>query len=177
VLSRPFRGPAGVGEGVPLGLGVASDVLVSLLGKVERGLPAGSFGGVVGISLLGGVHGQASVAAQRFEPFWDRAAWTEGRGRCGFVFPLLLGEGAALGDGGDVGAVDSDDDVEDAAGFGEVITVGDHADLVTVPAAGGRDIQAAASRGGRGEGDAVGTVADWYPCSVAAYPSRTCSVT
>ena len=64
-----------------------------------------------------------------------------------------LGEGAALGDGGDVGAVGGEDGFEDVAGFGEVVAVGDDADHVVVAAAGGGDVQAAAGGGRRGEGD------------------------
>ena len=132
VLSCPFRGLARVGEGVSLGLGPFGHVLVSRLGDVERGLPAGSFVGVVGESPLGGVHGQANVAEQNFEPVRDRGARTETCGRPWFVFPLLLGEGPALGHGGDVGAVDGDDGVEDVGRLGEIISLGDHADFVAV---------------------------------------------
>ena len=72
---------------------------------------------------------------------------------------LLLGEGAALGDGGDVGTVDGDDAVEDVAGFGDVVAVGDDADHVLVAAAGDGDVEAAAGRRRRGQADAGGDVA------------------
>ena len=69
-------------------------------------------------------------------------------------FGAGLGEVAALGDGGDVGAVVGEDAVEDVAGFGEVVGVGDDVDAVLVAAAGGADVEAAVGGGGGGEGDA-----------------------
>ena len=58
----------------------------------------------------------------------------------------LVGEAAALGDGGDVGTVDGDDAFEDVAGFGDVVAVGDHADHVLLAAASDRDVEAATRR-------------------------------
>ena len=69
---------------------------------------------------------------------------------------LRSGECAALPDGGEVGSVDGDDGVEDVAGFGDVVAVGDDADQVLVAAAGDGDVQAAAGGGRRGEADAGG---------------------
>ena len=57
-----------------------------------------------------------------------------------------MGEGATLGDRWDVGAVEGDDAVENVAGFSDVIAVGDHTDLVLLPAAGDRDVQAPPGR-------------------------------
>ena len=74
----------------------------------------------------------------------------------------LLGEGAALGDGGDVGAVEGEDAVEDVAGFGDVGALGDDTDQVLLAAAGGGDVQAAAGGRRRDEAcevDGVGLVA------------------
>ena len=82
-----------------------------------------------------------------------RGVWSRDR-----VLALLFGEGSALGDGGDVGAVDGDDAVEDVAGFGDVVAVGDDADHVLVAAAGDGDVEAAASRRRRGDADAGGDV-------------------
>ena len=70
----------------------------------------------------------------------------------------LLGEAAALGDGGDVGTVDGDDAFEDVAGFGDVVAVGDHADHVLLAAAGDGDVEAATSRRRRHQRDAGGDV-------------------
>jgi hypothetical protein len=63
----------------------------------------------------------------------------------------LVGEVAALGDGGDVGAVEGEDRFEGVAGFGDVGGVGDDAHQVVVAAAGGGDVQAAACRHRRDE--------------------------
>ncbi len=41
-----------------------------------------------------------------------------------------MGEGAALGDGGDVGTVEGEDHLEGVSGFGDVGAVGDHAEQV-----------------------------------------------
>ena len=70
----------------------------------------------------------------------------------------LAGEVAALGDGGDVGAVVGEDGVEDVAGFAEVGGVGDDVDAVVVAAAGRADVQAAVGGGAgdEGEGDVDG---------------------
>ena len=78
-----------------------------------------------------------------------------GGGGIGFVAARLLGESAALGDGGDVGAVEGEDAVEDVAGFGDVVAVGDDTQQVLVAAAGGGDVQAATSRRRRCQGDRV----------------------
>ena len=69
---------------------------------------------------------------------------------------VLLGELAALGGGGDVGAVGGEDRLEDVAGFVEVVAVGDDQDEVLVLPAGHRDVQAATGGGRGGEGDAAG---------------------
>ena len=60
-----------------------------------------------------------------------------------------------MGDGGDVGPVEGEDRLEDVAGLGDVVAVGDDTEHVLVAAAGGGDVQAAASRRRRGQGDAV----------------------
>ena len=43
---------------------------------------------------------------------------------------MLVGEVAALGDGGDVGTVKGEDHLEGVSGFGDVVAVGDHAEQV-----------------------------------------------
>jgi hypothetical protein len=68
---------------------------------------------------------------------------------------LLVGKGAALGDSGDVGAVEGENRLEDVSGFGDIVAVGDHAEHVLVAAAGGGDVQAAACRHRRDERHAV----------------------
>ncbi len=104
--------------------------------------------------LLGDLEVAAKVGEEWFEPLGDDTAPCGGRlsprlGR------LLVGEGAALGDGGDVGAVEGEDRFEGVSGFGDVGAVGDHAEQVLVAAAGGGDVQAAAGRHRRDERDAV----------------------
>ena len=59
----------------------------------------------------------------------------------------LAGEVAALGDGGEVGAVVGQDVLEDVAGFGRVGGVGDDEEVVGVASAGGADVQAAVGGG------------------------------
>ena len=58
-----------------------------------------------------------------------------------------------MGGGGDVGTVGGEDGVEDVAGLGDVVAVGDDAQDVVVAAAGGGDVQAAPGGDRRGEGD------------------------
>ena len=67
---------------------------------------------------------------------------------------VLFGEALALGDGGDVGAVDGEDPFEDVAGIGDVVAVGDDVDPVLLTSAGDGDVQAAA--GGRRAGEVDG---------------------
>ena len=80
----------------------------------------------------------------------------------------LAGEVSSLGDGRDVGAVVGEDGLEDVAGFGEVVGVGDDVDAVLVAAAGGADVEAAVGGGGETSSMATSTVSAWLPCSVAA---------
>ena len=68
----------------------------------------------------------------------------------------LLGEGTAVGGGGDVGPVGGDDAFEDVACLGGVVGVGDDEDEVLVSAAGHRHVQASSGGGRGGEGDAGG---------------------
>ena len=85
------------------------------------------------------------VGEQWREPLRDRTPRRGGLSGCLFV-PRLLGEGVPLGDGGDVGSVEGDDALEDVAGLGDVVAVGDDADHVVVAGPSGGDVQAAASR-------------------------------
>jgi hypothetical protein len=73
-------------------------------------------------------------------------------GWCG-MRAVGLGEVAALGDGGKVGSVVSQDAVEDVPSFGRVVGVGDDVDAVVVASAGGGDVQPTVGGGRRGEGD------------------------
>ena len=86
-----------------------------------------------------------------------------GSGRLAMGGSGLAGEVASLGDGGDVGPVVGEDGLEDVAGFGEIVGVGDDVDAVLVAAAGGADVEAAVGGGGRdeldGDVDGVGLVA------------------
>ena len=69
---------------------------------------------------------------------------------------VLFGELPTLGDGGDVGAVASDDRFENIACFDYVVGFGDGQDEVVLFAAGDRDVESAAGGGGCGQGDAAG---------------------
>ena len=75
----------------------------------------------------------------------------------------LAGEVASLGDGRDVSPIVGEDGLENVAGLGEIVGVGDDVDAVLVAAAGGADVQAAVGGGGRdeldGDVDGVGLVA------------------
>ena len=126
-----------------------------MVGHGDRRLELFTFLGPCRLTLLVGCELVAGLVQQRLEPVRDDTPWGASRYR---VLALLLGEGAALGDGGDVGAVDGDDAVEDVAGFGDVVAVGDDADHVLVAAAGDGDVEAAAGRRRRGEADAGGDV-------------------
>lgn len=92
------------------------------------------------------------VGAESVEPIRDLTARMK--------VSVLAGEGAALGSGGDVGAVDGDDGIEDVACFGDVVSVGNDADHVVLAAASHGDVQVAAGRCAGGEfeagGDGVG---------------------
>ena len=92
------------------------------------------------------------------EPVRDRTPWSQCRCRRDGG-----GELAALGDGGEVGAVGGEDGFEDVACLVEVVGVGDDADGVVLLAAGDADVQAAPCGGGGDElgagGDGVGLVA------------------
>ena len=96
----------------------------------------------------------------RLRPWWLRLS--------GLGLAVLGGEVAALGGGGDVGAVDVDDRVENIAGVGHVVGVGDDADDVVSTAAGHRDVQVPTCRRCRGEfdrgGDGVGLGAHLGRC-------------
>ena len=102
---------------------------------------------------LGVEQGVLGVGEDGREPVRDLAARRRSRRCWRGVSWCRLGEGAALGGGGDVGAVDGEDRLEDVAGLGDVVAVGDDADDVVVAAAGGGDVQAAAGGRWRGEGD------------------------
>ena len=58
----------------------------------------------------------------------------------------LLRQRSALGDGGGVGAVESEDAFEHVARLGDVIALGDDEDDVLVGAAGGGDVEASSGR-------------------------------
>ena len=73
------------------------------------------------------------LGAKRRQPVRHLAARCRRRG-----LAIGGGEFSALGGGGDVGAVEGDDAVEDVAGFVEVVAVGDDEDGVVVAAAGER---------------------------------------
>ena len=173
---RPSAADAAVVE-VVLGAGVAPPRLLVVarrrrqrlasrgrrrLDPDEVALGGGGLGGKSGpLRLAGraGLHGVVQVAAQpgteRFEPFrYDAATCGCGRLSPGLGW-LLVGEGAALGDGGDVGAVEGEDRFEGVSGFGDFGAVGDHAEQVLVAATGGGDVQAAAGRHRRDEREAV----------------------
>ena len=158
-----FGSSSSVGERIAPGLGLMSDLLVSVLGDVEDGLPAGSFGGVVGDSSLCLVEFAADCRHQGLEPVRNHGSRNDQPGRREFVSSVLLGEGAALGDGRDVGSVKGDDSLEDITSFSDVVGLGDDTDLVAAPAPCGADVQAAAGRRrgdeGNGGGDGVGLVA------------------
>ena len=141
-LSTGVVGTGGGGcVGVAVGGGRGSDVLEGASGVgavVDQQL---ALCGPRNLSFLGDGEVVPSVVEERREPVRDDAPWS--RQPCGyraFMLTELCGEGAALGDGGNVGTVDGDDAVEDVAGFGNVIAVGDHADHVLVAAAGDGDV-------------------------------------
>jgi hypothetical protein len=75
----------------------------------------------------------------------------------------LSGEVSSLGDGRDVSAIVGKNGLENVAGVGEIVRVGDAVDAVLLAAAGGADVQAAVSGGGGDEldrdVDGVGLVA------------------
>ena len=112
--------------------------------------------------LLGNVELVAYFGEEWFEPHGDDTAPCGGR-LSPRLSRLLVGKGAALGDGGDVGAVEGQDGFEGVSGFADIGGVGDHAEQVPVAAAGGGDVQAAAARHRRDERhalvDGVGLVA------------------
>ena len=173
---RPSAADAAVVE-VVLGAGVAPPRLLVVarrrrqrlasrgrrrLDPDEVALGGGGLGcksGPLRLARREGLFGVVQVAAQRgtewFEPLGDDTAPCE----CGRLSPrlgrLLVGEVAALGDGGDVGTVEGEDHLEGVSGFGDVGAVGDHAQQVLVAAAGGGDVQAAAGRHRRDEREAV----------------------
>jgi len=74
----------------------------------------------------------------------------------------LSGEVSSLGDGRDVSPIVGKDGLENVAGVGEIVRVGDDVDAVLVAATGGADVQAAVSGGRRdqldGDVDGVGLV-------------------
>ena len=135
-----------VGVGLPGGPGGGERRLE--VGELGGGLgaPVGSVGEIVGeiVAVL------LELGPPRVDPAGNdrRRLGRPGSGRVG-----LVGEVAALGDGGDVGPVVGEDGVEDVAGLGEVGGVGDDVDAVLVAAAGGADVQAAVGGGRRDEGD------------------------
>ncbi len=97
------------------------------------------------------------VGAEIVEPVGDRASRLQRR------LAVLFGELAALGGGGDVGAVAGEDRFEDVAGFIEVVAVGDDQDEVLLLPARHGDVEATGGRRRGSEGDAgrlgVGLVA------------------
>ena len=74
----------------------------------------------------------------------------------------MSGEVSSLGDGRDVSPIVGKDGLENVAGVGEIVRVGDDVDAVLVAATGGADVQAAVSGGRRdqldGDVDGVGLV-------------------
>ena len=105
--------------------------------------------------LFGELEVATKFVEEWFEPLGDLAARYRQSPFPRRLGRLLLGEVAALGDGGDVGAVEGEDRLEGVSGFGDVGAVGDHAEHVLVAAAGGGDVQAAAGRHRRDERHAV----------------------
>jgi hypothetical protein len=73
----------------------------------------------------------------------------------------LVGECSALRDGRDVGTVVGEDRFKHISGFGDVVAVGDDAQLVVVASAGGSDVQPSSGRGGGDEETLWPTVSDW----------------
>jgi hypothetical protein len=107
---------------------------------------------------------RARLLVEVVEPIRDHASGLEDRrGRDGG------GEVAAHAGGGGDGAVGGEDLLEHVDGVAQVVAVGDSQDQVLVLAAGGSDIQPAASGGRGGEGEAacgrVGLVAG-FGCGV-----------
>ena len=111
-------------------------------------MPASAFGRLS----LRDVEGAAEFGAEWFEPCRHLAA-------CGahrvWLMRLLLGEGAALGDGGDVGTVVGENPLEGVSCFGDIVAVGDNAEQVVDSPAGRCDVQATAGCGRGHEGEAV----------------------
>ena len=149
----------GVGVGIPVERGRGADVgggAVGSRGGLHQELAFRRSGGVA--ALCGG-EVPAGLLQQWLYPIRDDAAG-RGRGRGSDVgLTMLLGERSALCDGGDVGTVECDDAVEDVAGFGDVVAVGDHADHVLLAAASDSDIEDTTSRRRRHQRDAGGDVA------------------
>ena len=98
-----------------------------------------------GVARFGVVQGASGVVEDGGEPVGDLITWRRLGRRRGVGAGNALGEGAALRGGGDVGPIDSDDGLEDVAGFRDVAAVGDYTDLVVVASTGGGDVQAAAA--------------------------------
>lgn len=96
--------------------------------------------GSLGATRLGGGVVGAGLVERPREPLRDDAACCD-CGRCaGFVAARLFGEGASLGDCRDVGSVDGEDSIEDVAGLGDIVALGDDANQILVAAAGGGDV-------------------------------------
>ena len=169
-MSPADAGVAGVGCGVPLG---GLEGVVELLAEVGdlggvgrprrlRGVEVGLERGQVDVGLGAGRAADSvepadqlvapfdEAAADGVEPVRDLRPGRPGRRRD------LAGEVAALGDGGDVGAVVGQDVLEDVAGFGRVGGVGDDEEVVGVASSGRADVQAAVG-GGAGD-ELVGDV-------------------
>ena len=100
------------------------DVRQVTLGCGDGGRPLCSLGRARFDGVLGHGESVSGVVEHIGEPVRDPAsARLTRRRRRGWHRPVLGGEVAALGDGGDVGPVDSEDAVEDVAGLGDVVVI------------------------------------------------------
>ena len=150
-------------ERIALRLGLVSDLLISVLGDVEGDLPASRSAGFSATRRSAVSRARQVVATKGSNQSGITHRGVNGVASREFVSALLLGKDTALGDGGDVGSVEGDNALEDITSFGDVVGLGDDADLVAVPAPSGSHVQAAARRRrgdeGHGGGDGVGLVA------------------
>ena len=137
----------GVVQGASIGGGRGRHLGENGVGEVCGGGCLGSSGSTLRLSGLCVEQGVLGVGEDGREPVRDLAARRRCRRRWRDLSWGGLGEGAALGGGGDVGPVGGEDRFEDVAGLGDVVTVGDDAQDVVVVAAGGGDVQAAPGGG------------------------------
>ena len=134
-------------QGVSIGGGRGVNLGVHGIGVDDVGGDVGPLRGLFRLSRFGVAQGLLRVGQGAREPVGDGADAECGQAQVVEVCRCRLGEGASLGDGGDVGPVDGQDRLEDVAGLGEVAAVGDDVERVVVAAAGGGDVQAAAGGG------------------------------